>query len=379
MEKNKKIIIGVVIGIVVIVALILLLNSCTKKEKEYTVTFINSVDDTTISTVTVKENEKVDKPSDPKEEGYIFDNWYYNDKIYDFETKVTEDMIIEARFNKEVNEIEESIELSGITLEIEIDETKGIDITKLPEGILRSDLVWETSDEDIVTVDEKGNIKGLKEGKVTITVKTKDEKYRAKCEVTVKKKTTSQGNSSNSGGNTSSGNKKPSSKAKEVVPTKVSISGSSEVYVGNSITLQASISPNNVTNKKVTWSSSNDNVARVDQSGKVTGVSEGQVTITVTTSNGKTATHKVEVKSIYKITLTANKSETGSIRDYTITSVLKDGKEFKDFITFTYNNQVRKPEHIGRVISADYVNSSIKTASIVLKNGKTVTATVEIK
>lgn len=379
MEKNKKIIIGVVIGIVVIVALILLLNSCTKKEKEYTVTFINSVDDTTISTVTVKENEKVDKPSDPKEEGYIFDNWYYNDKIYDFETKVTEDMIIEARFNKEVNEIEESIELSGITLEIEIDETKGIDITKLPEGILRSDLVWETSDEDIVTVDEKGNIKGLKEGKVTITVKTKDEKYRAKCEVTVKKKPTSQGNSSNSGGNTSSGNKKPSSKAKEVVPTKVSISGSSEVYVGNSITLQASISPNNVTNKKVTWSSSNDNVARVDQSGKVTGVSEGQVTITVTTSNGKTATHKVEVKSIYKITLTANKSETGSIRDYTITSVLKDGKEFKDFITFTYNNQVRKPEHIGRVISADYVNSSIKTASIVLKNGKTVTATVEIK
>ena len=58
----------------------------------------------------------------------------------------------------------------------------------------------------------------------------------------------------------------------------------------------ATISPKATTNKKIVWTSSDENIAKVDVAGKVVGVSEGTAIITATTSNGKTATCKVIVK-----------------------------------------------------------------------------------
>ena len=45
--------------------------------------------------------------------------------------------------------------------------------------------------------------------------------------------------------------------------------------------------PENATNKSVTWSSSNNNVATVDNNGLVTAISEGSATIEVETEDGK--------------------------------------------------------------------------------------------
>lgn len=60
--------------------------------------------------------------------------------------------------------------------------------------------------------------------------------------------------------------------------------------------LQATIDPYNTTSdKKITWESSNSNVAKVDNNGKVTGVAAGTAVITATTSNGKIATCNVTV------------------------------------------------------------------------------------
>ena len=62
-------------------------------------------------------------------------------------------------------------------------------------------------------------------------------------------------------------------------------------------TLIATVSPSNATNKNVSWSSSNEEVATVDNGGKVTGVKAGEAMITVTTADGsKTATCTVVVQ-----------------------------------------------------------------------------------
>ncbi len=65
---------------------------------------------------------------------------------------------------------------------------------------------------------------------------------------------------------------------------------------GSTETLQATINPTNTTDDKTLgWSSSNTSVAKVDANGKITAVSNGTATITVKTSNGKTATCTVTV------------------------------------------------------------------------------------
>lgn len=68
--------------------------------------------------------------------------------------------------------------------------------------------------------------------------------------------------------------------------------------VGDTATLMATVAPANAANKAVTWKSSNNAVATVDNSGKVTAVGAGTAAITVTTvDGGKTAACNVTVNN----------------------------------------------------------------------------------
>lgn len=66
------------------------------------------------------------------------------------------------------------------------------------------------------------------------------------------------------------------------------------VKVGETVTLTYTIDPDNTKNKTVTWSSSNESIAKVNN-GIISGVNEGDCTITVTTKNGKTDTCNVVI------------------------------------------------------------------------------------
>lgn len=57
-------------------------------------------------------------------------------------------------------------------------------------------------------------------------------------------------------------------------------------YAGGVVDLKANIIPAGATNKDVTWTSSNETVAKVDANGRVTVLAEGETTITVTTVDG---------------------------------------------------------------------------------------------
>ena len=139
------------------------------------------------------------------------------------------------------------------------------------------------SDESVLQVkkDLSGNIKvtnntitvkGLKLGKATIVVETSKEK-RAISYITVHQE-----------------------------PTSIELSATSEILdissVIKSLQIKPTIYPSTANYKTgITWTSSNNDVAVVDSNGFVTGISNGEVTITATTENGRAATWKVVVIS----------------------------------------------------------------------------------
>ena len=102
-------------------------------------------------------------------------------------------------------------------------------------------------------------------------------------------------------------------------PTTIPVTGvslnktSTELTVGQSETLTATVEPSDATNQNVTWSSSAPGVATVSN-GVVTAVTPGTATITVTTADGgKTATCTVTVNPVqYTVTVQTDGNGTAS-------------------------------------------------------------------
>ena len=263
-EKTKRIILFILGSIVIILIILLVMKNFSTKE--YVVTF-DTNGGGNVSTLTIEKNGKVTKPADPVKEGYVFDGWYYNNKKFDFNTEITQDMKLEARW---IPVEATGISLNAQSLTLKPDGTAELKVIFTPDGA-SSELTWKSSDEKIVTVSEDGKLKALKEGGATITVTTTNGKYKAECKVSVKKDA--------------------------VAVTSVSISGDKEVTVGNTIKLTANIKPKDASNKDVVWKSNDKKIATVDSKGNVKGVKAGKVKITVTTVDGeKEAKIEITVK-----------------------------------------------------------------------------------
>ena len=162
-----------------------------------------------------------------------------------------------------------SVSLDKNTLELAEGEFATLVATVLPENANEKSVTWSSSDEAVAKVDQTGKVTAVKKGTATITVTTTDGGKTASCTVTVIAKVAS-----------------------------VSLDKNEmELTEGESATLTATVLPENANDKSVTWSSSDEAVATVDQTGKVTAVKKGTATITVTTNDGgKTATCAVTVK-----------------------------------------------------------------------------------
>ncbi|TYK67217.1 Ig-like domain-containing protein [Colwellia echini] len=118
-------------------------------------------------------------------------------------------------------------------------------------------LTWTSSDDSIATVDAQGLVAGIGLGDVTITAtSTVDDSVSAQVVITV-------------------------GDYDIMYATDVVISGGSAAfYVGQGTQLTATVTPVNADDTTVTWTSSAENVATVDTTGKVTGVATGATTIT---------------------------------------------------------------------------------------------------
>ena len=102
---------------------------------------------------------------------------------------------------------------------------------------------------------------------------------------------------------------------------------------GATVTLTATVSPSTATDKTINWSSSNKDIATVDQNGKVTAVKAGTAIITATANNGK--------KASCTLTVTANNSSLINGHEY-VDLGLPSGLKWA-----TCNVGAEKPEDYG--------------------------------
>ena len=162
-----------------------------------------------------------------------------------------------------------SVELDADEMTLTVGDEGQLQATVAPEDATDADVDWSSSDVSVATVDGAGNVTAVAEGTATITAKAGDK--AATCTVTVK--------------------------AATIAVTSVELDADEmTLKVGDEGQLQATVAPENAANKSVTWSSSNESVATVEQNGKISAVGVGEATITVTTTDGgKTATCKVIV------------------------------------------------------------------------------------
>lgn len=94
-EMNKKNITIIVSVLIVAILVVLLILFGSKKKIEF-----DSQGGSTVSTQEVGFWKKAKKPANPTKEGYTFDNWYYDNDVYDFDTKVTKGITLKARWIK---------------------------------------------------------------------------------------------------------------------------------------------------------------------------------------------------------------------------------------------------------------------------------------
>ena len=156
------------------------------------------------------------------------------------------------------------VSVSPSSVSLEIGDTKYLTATVSPSDASNKAVTWKSGNSSVATVSDTGLVTAKATGTATITVTTVDGGKTATSTITVVEKSPT-----------------------TIPVTGVSVSPKSiELDIGEEATITATVSPSNATNKKVSWSSSNQNIVTVDANGKVTGVKAGTATITVVTENG---------------------------------------------------------------------------------------------
>ena len=210
------------------------------------------------------------------------------------------------------------------------EDSKSLDAKILPEDATEVKLAYVSSDEGVATVDENGLVTAVADGECTITAyivadapaTTESATQESAAVVTDDKENVTSEAASDDGIAMMPENLADVDSAFGVVPddmkseTKVTVSTKVEkielsetkgsLKVGNSVTIKATVTPDEATDKTVTWSSSDEKVATVDSNGKVTAVASGNAVITATSESND------DVKADYDVTVTDKATSSSS-------------------------------------------------------------------
>lgn len=185
------------------------------------------------------------------------------------------------------NGTQDTVKLEGIKIQAEGNVTKlsvgkTLKLTAVPTPASASaDVNWSSSNQEVATVSQDGTVSALKPGLTVIKAVSKnDDKIKAEYSLTVEK-------------------------AAAVNPTGITLSTQDnikEVEVGKTLKINATVTPAEA-DQGVKFSSNDETIAKVTNAGIVTGVKEGKVIITATSTKLNTIKQTIEItvtKSNYK-------------------------------------------------------------------------------
>lgn len=198
-----------------------------------------------------------------------------------------------------------SITLNKNELSFKASETEQLIATVSTEDATEKGVIWKTSDEKVVIVDERGNVTAVAVGEAIVSAHAIDGSgMKDECYITV-------------------------------IPTLVEdvaiIGSSNTLKKGRTLELTASILPITATNTNVTWTSSDNKIADVNDDGVVTAISAGQVQITATAVDGSTKFGKYDLTIIPPTLGDSNDNDEVTITDAVNTANFAIGNPVENF------------------------------------------------
>ena len=178
----------------------------------------------------------------------------------------------------------QSVTLDATTLTLASGTTGKLTATVNPDNADNKSVKWSSSDTSVAMVDSAGNVVAIKAGTAAITAQAGEK--TAICVVIVNEATVVNPDSPIVNHDS------------PVAVESITLNATTlTIEPGKTRTLTATVMPSNANDKTVSWSSSDTEIASVDDSGTVTAIKEGTATITAR-AGGITATCEVTVKPI---------------------------------------------------------------------------------
>ena len=256
---------------------------------------------------------------------------------------------------------ETSVAVTGVTLNktaltLNIGASETLTATVAPADATNKKVTWKSSDAAVATVDAAGKVTAVKAGEATITVTTEDGGKTATCKVTVSDR--------------------------EIKVTEITLAALA-IYVGESKAITATVKPDDATNKALTWTSSDETVATVDATGKVTGKKIGTATITATAQDGSGVSGSCTVtvlSPVKKVTVTPATLTLGQNKSYTLKATVEVfGSGTDTGVTWTSSDTtIATVDATGKVTATDKTGTVTITATSKADPAKKGTCTVKV-
>lgn len=175
--------------------------------------------------------------------------------------------------------------------QLTVGDTARITATVAPKNATDKKLTYTSSNGNVASVNQSGDVKAIAAGTAAITVRSSNGKS-AIVEVLVKEKTI------------------------DIERVEAGILPAANIVKGNTARITATVFPENATDKTLAYTSSNETVASVDASGKVTAKETGTAVIKVAAAGGKSAEITVTVLEKYSVQVQDLTIQDGSDRIY---------------------------------------------------------------